>query len=85
MIHVFNRREFRITRNMTELSKIRDILDSKHVEYTVKTGNFCRTSSYGGGAGARTGSFGMNSDAIYQYTVYVKKKDHEKACYLLGR
>lgn len=85
MIHILNRKELLITWNLAELSKIRDILASNHVEYTVKTRNMGRTSLYGAGSRARTGSFGINADAMYQYTVYVKREDHERARYMIGR
>lgn len=70
---------------MAELSKIRDILASNHVEYMVRTRNMSRTSPYGSGSRARTGSFGLKTDVMYQYTVYVKKEDHHKAQFLIGR
>lgn len=85
MIHIFNRKELLLTWDMAELAKIRDILASNHVEYSIRTRNMNRTSPYGGASRARTGSFGMRTDAMYQYTVYVKKEEHEKARYLIGR
>lgn len=85
MIHVFNRKEVLITWDMKDLSKMRDILAANNVEYLVKTRNMSRTSSYGVGSRARTGSHGMRTDAMYQYTIYVKKEDHEKARLLILR
>lgn len=85
MIHFFNRKELMITWSMTELANIRDILASNKVAYTVKTGNLTRTSPYSAGTRARTGSFGIRTDAMYQYTIYVRNTDYEKARYLIGR
>ena len=39
MIHLFNRKELMLTWDMSELSKIRDILASNNVEYIVRTRN----------------------------------------------
>lgn len=84
MIHIFNRKELLVTWNMTELSNLRNILASNNVEYVVRTRNMSRTSPYGAGSRARTGSFGMRTDAMYQYTIYVKKNDYERARLLIG-
>ena len=85
MIHIFNRKELLITWSMTELAAIRDILASSHVEYTVKTGSLARTSPYSAGSRARTGSLGIRTDALYQFIIYVRKTDYEKARLLIGR
>lgn len=85
MIHIFNRKELLITWSMTELANIRDILASNNVEYTVKTNNLARTYPYSSGTRARTGSFGIRTDAMYQYVIYVKKSDYEKARFIIGR
>lgn len=85
MIHIFNRKELLITWSMTELANIRDILASNNVEYTVKTNNLARTSPYSSGTRARTGSFGIRTDAMYQYVIYVKRSDYEKARFIIGR
>ena len=85
MIHIFNRKELLITWSMTELAAIRDILTSNHIEYTVKTGNLARSSAFSAGTRTRTGSFGIRTDAMYQYSVYVKCSDYEKARFLIGR
>lgn len=85
MIHLFNRKELLITWNMKELTEIRDILASNHVDYTVKTVSTARTSSFSSGARGRTSTLGLRMDAMYQYHVYVKKSDFEKARLLIGR
>lgn len=85
MIHIFNRKELLITRSMTELAAIRDILAFNHIEYTVKTGNLARSSPFSAGTRARTGSFGIRTDAMYQYSVYVKCSEYEKARLLIGK
>ena len=79
MIHFFNRKELLITWNLQELSMVRDILASSGMGYRVITRRTARDT------GRRTGSVGLRQDAMYQYYVYVKKEDHEKARYLIQR
>ena len=78
MIHILNRKELLITWNLQELSYVRDILASAGVDYRVITKRTNRDSG-------RTGAAGLRLDAMYQYYVYVKKEDHEKARYLIQR
>lgn len=85
MIHIFNRKELMITWSMTELASIRDILASNNVEYTVKTVNTTRTSPFSASSRGRTGSLGIRMDAMYQYIIYIKNTDYEKARFLIGR
>ena len=85
MIHIFNRKELLITWSLKELAEVRDILASNGIAYCVKTGNLARTSPYSAGTRSRTGSFGLRSDAMYQYSIYVKNVDYEKAKHLIGR
>ena len=85
MIHLFNRKEFILTWDMSELSKIRDILASNNVEYIVRTRNMSRTSPFDASSRGRTGTLGMRTDAMYQYTIYVRKEDYERARVLIGR
>lgn len=78
MIHIFNRKELRITWSMEELAEIRDLLASNGIAYRVITRNRSGISRY------RTGSTGMRTDVMYQYYVYVKKEDYDKARSLMG-
>ena len=78
MIHIFNRKELRITWNLKELSEIRNILASNTIAYKVITRN------HGGISRDRTGAAGMRTEAMYCYYVYVKKEDYEKARSLIG-
>lgn len=78
LIHFFNRKELRIIWNLKELSEIRDILATNNIAYKVITRN------HGGISRDRTGSIGMRTDAVYQYYIYVKKEDYEKARSLIG-
>lgn len=81
VIHFLNQKELLITWDMAEQSRIREILASHGIEYKVRTVNTCR----GGNARARTGVAGIRTDAMYQYYIYVKKCDYEKAGFLIGR
>ena len=85
MIHIFNRRELLITRDLRELAGIRDVLATNRIDYVVRTKNLARTSPHSAGARGRTGILGLRNDAMYQYHIYVHKTDHERARFLIGR
>lgn len=79
MIHIFNRKQLLITWNLQELSAIRDALTSNNIPYRVISRSNVRNS------GLRTGVAGVRTDCMYQYYIYVKKGDYEKARYLIHR
>ena len=78
MITFFNRKELFITFSNSEYIRIKNILSDNRIEYSVKCTNrqFWNRS--------RTGSFGLNSEYLYDYKIYVKREDYKKALYLIA-
>lgn len=76
MITLFNRKELIITRSMNEQARIRNLLAEKNIDYIVKTSN--RAGNESVGRGMRTAAC-TEENAIYEYKIYVKKEDYEKA------
>lgn len=85
MITILNRKELTITFSMKIQSEIREILQTNHIEYTIKVINRKSPSPFSAGTRARTGTFGENLDLAYEYIIYVKKQDYEEASYLIRR
>lgn len=78
MIHIFNRRELLLTTSMQQQAKVQDILADHGIECFVKA-----KSTTGGMSRSRTILPGTRMDAMYQYYIYVKKTDYEKAKQLI--
>ena len=78
MIHIFNRRELLLTGSMERQAKVQDILAANGIECFVKA-----KCQVGGFSRSRTVVPGMRADALYQYYIYVKKGDYEKAKYFI--
>jgi len=71
MIHLFNRKELLITSSMEQQARVRDILDANHIPNRVRTSSNISRS--------RGVIPGMRMDLMYQYRIYVKRSDYEKA------
>lgn len=84
MITIFNRKELRITFSMEEQAKIRSILSAVQIEHYTKVKNR-NSQPIGASMRARTGSLGVNTQAMNEYIIYVKKSDYEKAKYELDK
>ena len=78
MIHIFNRKELLLTNNIQQQTKVQDILADNGIEYFVKA-----KSTAGGFSRSRTVLPGTRMEAVYQYYIYVKKQDYEKAKHLI--
>ena len=78
MIHLFNRRELLTTSSMERQTSIRDILAANGIDYRVRI-----KSNTGGVSRSRTVLPGTKMDCMYQYYIYVKKDDYEKAQHLI--
>lgn len=77
MITIFNRKELSITYSLEKQWQIRSLLSAHKIEYVVSTmGNFWQSDSRGVG-------YKIPVRAQTEYKIYVKKKDYEKALYLL--
>lgn len=79
MITIFNRKEVCITQSLNERMRVRDILASANIDYSIKT-----KSLNGGGRMGRTSAF-MKTDYMYEYRIYVNKKDYEEAYYQIHK
>ncbi len=79
MITIFNRKELLTTFSSVEQADFRSALSGSGIPYRIKTVNRRSPSPFASGTRARTGSFGESQDLAYQYYIYVKKEDYEKA------
>ena len=79
MVTVFNRKELLITYDMTKQNEIRTILRDNKIKYDVKVKNLLSPSPMHVGARAHAGSHGIDLMKSYEYKIYVKKADYEKA------
>ena len=75
MIHLFNRKELLLTTSMERQARVRDVLAANGIPYRVKTSSNISRS--------RGVMPGMRMDMLYQYRIYVKKDDYEKARHLI--
>ncbi len=84
MITIFNRKELTTTFDFNKQAQVADALAANNIDYGIKVfnmqsgGAFCHRSG-----GRKSGAFGINQDFSYQYTIYVKRCDYEKACYVI--
>ncbi|MBQ4539543.1 MAG: hypothetical protein II995_08065 [Oscillospiraceae bacterium] len=79
MINLFNRAELKATFDMAEQARIRALLASNGIEYTVKTVDRKSAGSFSSASRGRSGSFGENQQLMLEYIIYVKKADLQKA------
>ncbi len=75
MIHLFNRKELLQTSSMERQARVRDLLDGNKIPYLVRTSSNVSRS--------RGMIPGMRMDMLYQYRIYVKRSDYEKAKFLI--
>ena len=89
MITVFNRETIYIGNDMGRFSQIRDILSRAGIDYTYKVSNpLNRALGTSGGETVRsmTGGIGFGgAPAADIYEVFVRKKDYERAKYILDQ
>ena len=83
MITIFNRKELTVTYDLTEVSRIRDILLADRIDYSVKA-SYPRPVRAIGMDRLRMGSFGAARQQEH-FTVYVRKTDWDRAMYLLNK
>ena len=84
MLTIFNRKELCITYSLEEQANIRNILCENQIDYQIKTVNRRSPSPVAAGTRARTGTFGENPGLAYEYIIYVKKDDYEKASHVIS-
>ena len=78
MIHLFNRKELLTTISVEHQAKVRDALAANGIDYRVRV-----RSNTGGMSRNRAVMPGTRMETQYQYYIYVKRCDYEKACYLI--
>ncbi|SEU25485.1 hypothetical protein SAMN05443270_3991 [Lacrimispora sphenoides] len=79
MITIFNRKELISTYDMKKQVEVRDLLNQFKIPYSINVINRKSPSLFGAGSRARTGTFGENLKLEYQYIIFVRKTDYEKA------
>lgn len=79
MITVFNRKQVLASFSMEKQAEVKNILDHNGIDYYEKVINRRSASSFGNGTRSMTGSFGENASYMYEYIIYVHKKDFELA------
>ena len=85
MFTCFNSKCLWIGTNIESFNQIRDTLNSKSISYKYKVKN--RLGHWNGRGTTRgtMGSLGNQATQIYQYEIYVYKKDFEQAKYFANR
>ena len=78
MIHIFNRKELLTTFSLEQQGNVRDILAANGIAYSIRV-----RSNTGGVSRSRTVLPGTDMEMMYQYYIYVKRADFEKAKYLI--
>lgn len=69
---MFFKKEIFITRDMAKCSFVKSELAKNGIEYTVKTNSMTNP-------GRNHGTFFIKAECAYEYRVFVKSKDYEKA------
>ena len=83
MITIFKRKELLITYDMNKQSEVRTILQNHKIEYNVKVKNLLSPTPLSSGSRAHAGSLGVDLKKSYEYKIYVKKSDYERAISLM--
>ena len=80
MITIFNREEVLITYDMGEQTRVRDLLAANDIDYIVRVKNIALHN----GIRRSVNSF-VHQQNMYEYKIYVRKKDYEKAMFVLRK
>ena len=78
MVWFWNRKELLITTSMEQQARVRDILSANGIDYRVRV-----KSNTGGVGRSRMVLPGTALERMYQYYIYVKREDFEKAKFLI--
>lgn len=79
MITIFNRKELISTYDMKKQAEVRDLLSQFKISYSIKVINRKSPSPFDAGSRARTGTLEENLQLEYQYIIFVRKEDYDKA------
>ena len=83
MIMIWNRKEVFVGNSLQRFNEISHTLSSNEIPYEYKIVDSTSSSSFGASKRGRTGSFGLNTDYIKMYYIYVHKKDYDRAMMIL--
>ena len=83
MITIFHRKEIFTTYDMTRFSDVCAKPEQNGIKYETKIADRLNTSVFGAGERSRVGSCGNDPKKMYEYTVFVRKEDYERAEFLL--
>ena len=83
MITIFNRKELLITYDMNKQSEVRTILQNHKIEYSVKVKNLLSPTPLSSGSRGHMATPGVDIKKSYEYKIYVKKLDYERAILLM--
>ncbi|HIX98994.1 MAG TPA: hypothetical protein H9974_05660 [Candidatus Dorea intestinigallinarum] len=84
MITIFNRESLWIGRDMKRFNEMRDVLEREHIPYSYKTRSSGGRWMGHGTARGSFGSVGSSIDLMYEYEIFVLRKDLERARYLVN-
>lgn len=85
MFTFFNSESLWIGTDMNRLSQIRSILDNNSIKYKYKVKNHLGQWNGRGTTRGTMGSLGNSTEQMYQYEIFVHKKEYEKAKYLISK
>ena len=83
MFTFFNSESLWIGFEMDRFNQIRDVLDNNSIPYKYKVRNHLGQFSGRGTIRGSKGSFGNPTEQMYQYEVFVYRKDLEKAKFVI--
>ena len=78
MWNILTQKELLLTLDLNREAEVRKLLSLHGIEYRIHTKNLQGSGSFGDRA-RRTGSLGVKQDYIYEYKIYVQKKEYEQA------
>lgn len=76
MITILNRREIAVTFSISEKERITGLLSANEIPYMIRVSG--RSGGFGGSR-SRFGTMGQNMNLDYEYRIYVKKEDYQRA------
>ena len=79
MIHLWDRRELATFFELDRCRQAQAALDGSQIEYQVKTRDRTSPSPFSTGTRERSGALFQEAGASWQYTIYVKRGDLERA------
>jgi len=85
MFTFFDSESLWIGTDMTRFSEIRNTLGSNAIKYKYKVKNHLGQWNGRGTTRGTVGSLGNSTEQMYQYEIFVHKKEYEKAKYLISK